>query len=92
MSKGKIDIEWNHDGFEEILCSSGSKNVCEQKANEIQSRANAGLRADDTPGFKADGKIVTAYGSKRWMYFVYTTDAATVYAEAEENVLSKAVH
>ena len=88
---GKIKIDWIHEGFEEILCSSGAKQVCEQQAGDIQARANAGLRADDTPGYKTDGKIVNAYGSKRWMYFVYTTDAATVYAEAEDNVLSKAV-
>ena len=92
VSNGQFKItEWISEGFEEILCSSGAKQVCEQQAKAIQSRANSMLKADDTPGFKVDGKIVEVYKSNRWMYFVYTTDAATMIAEAEDNVLSKAV-
>lgn len=87
----KIKIEFNHEGFEEILCSAGAGNVCQEQADRIRENANAGLHSEESTGFASGGKIVTAYGSKRWMYFVYTTDAATMYAEANDNVLSKAV-
>jgi len=88
----KIKIEWNHEGFEQILCSDGAGDICRQQAETIQSKANSGLTSENSEGFKMDGKIVKAYGSKRYMYFVYTTDAATMYAEASDQVLSKAVN
>lgn len=89
--KAKIQIEWNHEGFEEILTSDGARQVCEEKAQQIQAEANAGLKADDTPGFAVGGKVVKAYGSQRWMSFVHTTDAATMFAERDDQLLTKAV-
>ena len=91
--KTKIKItEWNSKGFEEILCSEGARRVCEAQGLEIQDRANSALTSEDSEGFKTGGKIVEAYGSKRWMQFVYTTDSATMQAEKLDNVLSKAVN
>lgn len=87
----KVKIEFNSKGFERILTSEGARAVCEQQAEAIKERADAGLASDNSPGYATGGKIVTAYRSKRWMYFVHTTDAATMYAEAENQVLSKAV-
>lgn len=86
----KIKIEWVHEGFEEILCSSGAGNICEQQARGIQDRANSNLDTGSV-GFGMGGKITKAYGSNRWMYFVYTTDAATMYAEHDDQALSRAV-
>ena len=91
MSKFKI-TEWKSSGFEQILCSDGAKRACEDNATQIKDNADAGLTSNDTPGFATGGKIVTAYGSKRWMYFVHTTDAATMIAEQQDQVLSKAVN
>lgn len=91
MSK-QIKIEFNSEGFEEILTSDGAGKVCAEQAERIADNANAGLTSENTDGFKTGGKIVKAYGSKRWMYFVYTTDAATMYAEATDQTLSKAVN
>lgn len=88
----KIKLEWIHSGFADILCSDGVKNICEEQGKRIQSKANAGLTAEDTPGFETGGKIVTAYGSKRYMQFVHTTDSATMIAEQYDNVLSEAVN
>lgn len=88
----KVKIEFISKGFEDILCSEGAGRICEQKAKEIEDRANSGLTAKDTEGFKSGGRIVKAYGSKRWMYFIYTTDAATMYAEQDDQTLSKAVN
>ena len=90
MNNFKI-TKWNSKGFEQILCSSGAQKVCEQIGNQIKERANAELRADDTPGFVTRGKVAKAYGSNRWMQFVHTTDAATMFAERDEQVLSRAV-
>lgn len=88
----KIKIEFISKGFEEILCSEGAQQICESYGAEIQARANEGLTSEDSEGFKTDGRIVRAYGSKRWMQFVYTTDGATMLAEKFDNVLSKAVN
>ena len=89
---GKMKIEWVHEGFEQILCSDGARQVCEEIATEIQGKANADLTSEDSPGFAMGGKITWAYGSKRWMYFVHTTDRATMLAEQYDQVLSKAVN
>ena len=86
-----IKLQWNHKGFADILCSDGAKQICQQIGEEIRDRANSELTSDDTPGFETGGKIVRAYGSQRWMQFVHTTDAATMIAEQNDNVLSKAV-
>lgn len=88
----KIKIEFISKGFEQILCSDGARQSCETQGKEIKARADAALSSEDTDGFKTDGKVVTAYGSKRWMQFVYTTDAPTMLAEKYDNVLSKAVN
>ena len=78
-------------GFEQILCSKGAGQVCEQIAREIQEKANAGLTSEDSSGFSMGGKIDKAYGSNRWIYFVHTTDAATMFAEKYDQTLTKAV-
>lgn len=91
MKNFKI-TEWNHKGFEEILCSSGAASICREQADRIRENANAELISRNTEGYASDGKIVKAYGSNRWMFFVHTTDSATMYAEAEDNALSKAVN
>ena len=91
MSKTSVKIKFISKGFEEILCSPGAGNLCAQIAEKIQQNANAGLDAKESPGFKSGGRIGEAYKSKRWVYFVYTTDLATMKAEAEDQTLSKAV-
>lgn len=91
LSKQFKITEWNSKGFEEILCSSGASNVCEQQARAIQARANSNLNGDSM-GFGVGGKIVEAYKSNRWMYFVYTTDRESMIAEQYDQALTKAVN
>lgn len=86
------DIKWNSAGFRAILCSEGARQVCEQAGAEIQARANAGITSSNSVGFKMHSEYVNAYGSRRNMTFVYTTDHASMVAEAEDKVLSKAVY
>lgn len=88
----KIQIKFNPDGFEEILSSDGARAVCEDAGSIIQSRANADLNDSNSTGYKMSSRLVTAYGSKRNMTFVYTTDRASIIAETENKALSKAVY
>jgi len=88
----QMKIEWIHEGFQEILCSEGVGKVCEEQAKRIQENANSELTSETSLGFSMGGRIVNAYGSKRWMYFVNTTDYATMCAEAIDQALSKAVN
>lgn len=91
MSKTSVKIKFISKGFEEILCSPGAGDICDSLAERIKDNANAGLKSENTEGFKSGGRIVKAYGSRRWMYFVHTTDAATMLAEQNDNTLIKAV-
>lgn len=85
-------LTFNSKGFEDILCSAGVKKVCEDAGSEIQANANASLgEYSDSAGFAMSSRTVTAYGSRRNMTFVYTTDGNSMRAEAEYKALSKAV-
>lgn len=85
-------IKFISSGFEKILCSDGAREVCEKAGAEIQNRANGSLgEYQDSAGFAMSSRIVKAYGSRRNMTFVYTTDGNSMRAEAENKALSKAV-
>ena len=85
-------LEFIPEGFEKILCSSEVQALCEEAGGNIQERANSALNDKDSKGFAMSSRIVTAYKSQRNMTFVYTTDHASVVAEARDKVLSKAVY
>lgn len=86
----EIVITWNHQGFEEILQCPGSGDLVESSMNSICDRANANNHRGGE-GFKCGKRIARAYGSNRWMGFVYTTDQKSQIAEAEDKALSGAV-
>lgn len=85
-------LEFVPKGFEEILCSEGARAACESAGSEIQARANANLNDSGSEGYAMSSRTVTAYGSLRNMTFVYTTDKASIIAEAEDKALSRAVN
>lgn len=87
----QMKLEFVPEGFEAILCSEGARAACEEAGGAIQARANANLNAD-SEGYAMSSRTVTAYGSLRSMTFVYTTDKASIIAEAEDKALSKAVY
>jgi len=87
----QMKLEFVPEGFEAILCSEGARAACEEAGGAIQARANANLNAD-SEGYAMSSRTVTAYGSLRNMTFVYTTDKASIIAEAEDKALSKAVY
>lgn len=85
-----IKIEFNSAGFEQILCSDGAMALCEKAGKEIQARANSEL-GEGSSGFNLHSTIGSKFGSRRCITFVYTTDRASMIAESENKVLSKAV-
>ena len=88
----QMKLKFVPEGFEAILCSEGARAACEEAGGAIQARANANLNDADSEGYAMSSRTVTAYGSLRNMTFVYTTDKASIIAEAEDKALSKAVY
>lgn len=85
----QISIEFNSDGFREILMSDGTRSLVQTVAQEIQARANAGV-GEASAGFSAT-VWQGGYGGGRWVGSVTTTDKASIIAEAENKVLTGAV-
>ena len=84
-------IEFNKDGFRQILMSGETKALIESQVDAIKARADAELNGTDSKGFNA--KVVQgSYGGGRWLGFVGTSDLATMIAESENKALTKAVH
>ena len=75
-------IEFNSEGFKEILTGDGVKNLVSSTSQDIASRAGEGFAATTIYG---------GYGGGRWIGFVSSTDAESAKAESEYKVLSGAV-
>ncbi|MBQ9252628.1 MAG: hypothetical protein IJ188_08330 [Clostridia bacterium] len=86
----KTEITWVHEGFSAILCDKGTMGAVKSATEKIQASANANNRRGGE-GFGAGTRIANAFGSKRAMGFVYTTDIKSRIAEAEDKALSRAV-
>ena len=86
----KMPIEWNHAGFEQILCASGTMAQVRAATERIKARAN-GNNTRGGSGFESGTRLGKAYGSQRAIGFVYTTDRKSRIAESEDKALSKAV-
>lgn len=80
-------IEWNNDGFKQLLQSSGVEALVLSHAETIAGRANANM-TEDSEGFRAH----SVRASSRYVAYAGTTDEATRRAEAENKVLSRAVN
>lgn len=80
-------IEWNNDGFKQLLQSSGVEALVLSHAETIAGRANANM-TEDSEGFRAH----SVRASSRYVAYAGTTDEATMRAEAENKVLSRAVN
>lgn len=85
-----IKIEWNHEGFADIECCEAVRSLCMSAANGIKQRADSGINGESS-GHKVSSHIGTAFGSRRIIVNVSTTDHASRVAEAENKSLSKAV-
>ena len=81
----KIRIEFNSEGFKELLQSEGMRKLVSDNAKAIQQRAGG-----DEAGY-SEHEYMGGYGQGRW---VGTVEAATEEArrdEAENKTLTKAV-
>lgn len=87
----QIRIRFIKKGFQDILSSEGAREVCEQAGGIIQAQANANLNDETSKGYAMSSRFVKAYGSRRNMTFVYSTDHASMVAEAKDKALSRAV-
>lgn len=89
MINGKVTkIEFVSAGFKGILNSPGVENMIRQRTEAICDRANGNLHVK-SEGYKS--KVFTGGGQGRVVGVVYTTDHASMVAEAEEKALSRAV-
>lgn len=83
---GNVRIEWNDQGFKDILRSDGVHDLVLSTAETIAMRASANI-PEASEGYNASAKQM----SSRWVAGVITTDAASVRAESENKALSRAV-
>lgn len=89
----QIRLEFNSDGFKEILTGAGVQNLVSEATQKIQAQANAnaaGELDEDSEGFSAKTWL-GGFGGGRWVGSVSTTDHSTMVAEAENKALSRAV-
>jgi len=85
----EIRIKFRSEGFKEILCGGGVKNLVTEAATTIQGRANAN-NTRGGEGFAAKTWMGN-YGGGRWVASVSTTDRESRVAEAEDKALSRAL-
>lgn len=85
----QIKIKFISQGFKEILCSEGVKNLVTSATSDIQGKANA----NNTRGGEGfDAHVwMGSFGGGRWVGSVSTTDRKSQIAEAEDKALSRAV-
>lgn len=86
----RMVIEWNHAGFQALLCDPGTQELVKAQAERICENANANNHRGGS-GFEHGERIGRAYGSQRALGFVYSTDKKSAEAEAEDKALSRAV-
>lgn len=84
-----IRIEFNSEGFKEVLESQGVHDFVQTTAQEICDRANAN-NTRGGEGF-ATNVILGGYGGGRWVGFVNTTDENSIKAESEDKALTGAI-
>ena len=82
-------IEFQSEGFRQILTSQGCHDAVQSVADGIKDRAD-GNNARGGEGFRSNVEIGN-YGGGRWIGFVSTTDRASMIAEAEDKALTRAI-
>lgn len=83
-------FEWNHKGFEGILCDPGTMDEIQSVTERIKNNANENNHRGGK-GFDSGTRIGKAFGSQRALGFVFSTDRNSAIAESEDKALSGAV-
>jgi hypothetical protein len=84
-----VRIEFNSEGFRQILLSQGCHDLVQQTADEISEKAN-GNNTRGGNGF-ASNTQVGGYGGGRWIGFVSATDQQASAAQSEDQALTRAL-
>lgn len=84
-----IRLQFNSDGFKQILLSEGTHKVVEATTEQICAQANAN-NARGGDGFVAHTQV-GGYGGGRWIGFVTASDKQASIAQAEDQALTRAV-
>lgn len=82
-------IEFNSQGFREILLSEGCRDLVIEVTDEIAIKANNNNERGGE-GFNASVQV-GGYGGGRWIGFVGSTDKEGSIAQAEDLVLTRAL-
>lgn len=82
-------LQFNSNGFRQILLSEGTRNVVEQTTAEICEKAN-GNNTRGGEGFRATVQV-GGYGGGRYMGFVTAIDEKASAAQSEDNALTRAL-
>ena len=87
----QMEIEFNSDGFRQILNSSEVRAAVESTANQVCNKANSYIEGDSA-GFKVK-MVHSNYGYKggRVGATIHSTDHASLVAASENKALIKAV-
>ena len=85
----QVRLQWNKDGFRQILLSDGCHQLVQGVTEEIQMRANDNNERGGE-GFRASTQV-GGYGGGRWIGFVSSTDKASMIAESEDKALTRAL-
>lgn len=86
---GDVRIQFNSEGFRQILLSEGCRDLVQQTTEGIADRANANnTRGGD--GFRATTQV-GGYGGGRWIGFVTATDKKASAAQSEDQALTRAI-
>lgn len=82
-----VRIEFNSEGFRQILTSEGCHELVQGITESIADRANANAGLES---FRASTQL-GGYGGGRWIGFATATDKAAMVAEAEDKALTRAI-
>lgn len=82
-------IEFNSDGFRQVLLSEGVRELVTTTTEDIRDKADANNNYGGE-GFSSTVQV-GGYGGGRWIGFVGTTDKASMIAESEDKALTRAL-
>lgn len=94
----KIRFEWISAGFREILLSDNMGSVCDEAGKQIAERATAAIPYTGSAGYAYESATLNYGGGRRGGYVAPAIDEKgnvdflAMLAEANQKVLTKAVH
>ena len=91
----KVRMEWNHEGFSEILQNGATESLVRSQAEAVASRANSMQKIGREAGYEASvfqASKPTQYPTGRWLGYVKAINYLGKLDNRKNKTLSKAVH